>query len=85
MHFARCTSEETDGLRIQVVTSLDVDSFGKWEESKFAPEEKFLEKIKAIKGVSQVCSGMLAFSLLFICVGAHHVSHEHVRVSYTSR
>ena len=43
-----------------MVTALDVDSFGKWEESKFAPEEKFLAKIKAIKGVSQVCSVMLA-------------------------
>ena len=41
-------------LDFKVVTSLDVDSFGKWEEAKFAPEEKFLEKLKAIDGVSQI-------------------------------
>ena len=42
-------------LDFKVVTALDADAFGAWEESKFAPEEKFLEKIKAIEGVTQVC------------------------------
>ena len=41
-------------LDFKVVTALDAESFGAWEESKFAPEEKFLEKIKAIDGVTQV-------------------------------
>ena len=41
-------------LDFKVVTALDADSFGAWEESKFAPEEKFLAKIKAIDGVTQV-------------------------------
>ena len=39
---------------IQVVTALDAASFGEWEGAKFAPEEKFLEKIKGIAGISQV-------------------------------
>lgn len=42
-------------LDFKVVTALDAGAFGAWEESKFAPEEKFLEKIKAIEGVTQVC------------------------------
>ena len=37
-----------------MVTALDVASFGEWEKAKFAPEDKFLAKIKDIKGVSQV-------------------------------
>ena len=41
-------------LDFKVVTALDAESFGAWEESKFAPEEKFLEKLKAIDGVSQI-------------------------------
>ncbi len=41
-------------LDFKVVTALDIDSFGAWEASKFAPEEKFLAKIKAIPGVTQV-------------------------------
>lgn len=47
-------------LDFKVVTALDVDSFGKWEEAKFAPEEAFLEKIKKIEGISQVF--LLCFS-----------------------
>ena len=41
-------------LDFKVVTALDVESFGAWEGEKFAPEEKFLEKVKGIKGVTQV-------------------------------
>ena len=38
---------------LQVVTALDAGAYGEWEGAKFAPEEKFLEKIKAISGISQ--------------------------------
>ena len=41
-------------LDFKVVTALDAGAFGDWEASKFAPEEKFLDKIKAIDGVTQV-------------------------------
>eukprot|EP00283_Hemiselmis_rufescens_P002660 CAMPEP_0173431512 /NCGR_PEP_ID=MMETSP1357-20121228/9632_1 /TAXON_ID=77926 /ORGANISM="Hemiselmis rufescens, Strain PCC563" /LENGTH=165 /DNA_ID=CAMNT_0014396001 /DNA_START=44 /DNA_END=541 /DNA_ORIENTATION=+ len=41
-------------LDFKIVTSLPAEDFGKWEEAKFAPEEKFIEKLKGIKGVSQV-------------------------------
>jgi hypothetical protein len=36
------------------VISLDVGKFGAWEENKFAPEEDFLSKLKAIDGISVV-------------------------------
>ena len=36
------------------MTTVPLDDFGPWEESGFAPEAEFLEKIKAIDGVSQV-------------------------------
>ena len=41
-------------LDFKVVTSLDADSFGKWEEAGFAPESAFLEKLNAIDGISVV-------------------------------
>ena len=41
-------------LDFKVITSLTAEKFGAWEESKFAPEESFLEKIKAIDGISSV-------------------------------
>lgn len=41
-------------LDFKVVTSLDADSFGKWEEAGFAPEEKFLAKLKDIEGINSV-------------------------------
>ena len=41
-------------LDFKVVIALDGDKFGEWEESSFAPEEGFLEKIKQIDGVSTV-------------------------------
>ena len=50
-------------LDFKVVTALDADAFGAWEEGKFAPEEKFLEKIKAIDGVTQVCQCQVDESL----------------------
>ena len=33
---------------------VPLDDFGPWEEKGFAPEGEFLEKLKAIEGVSQV-------------------------------
>lgn len=41
-------------LDFKVATSLTADKFGAWEEAKFAPEEQFLEKLKAIDGISVV-------------------------------
>lgn len=41
-------------LDFKVVTKLDAESFGKWEEAKFAPEESVLEKLKAVDGVTVV-------------------------------
>lgn len=40
----------------QIASYLKVplDDFGPWEESGHAPEAEFLEKLKAIDGVSQV-------------------------------
>mmetsp|Transcript_50385 Transcript_50385/g.75306 ORF Transcript_50385/g.75306 Transcript_50385/m.75306 type:complete len:146 (-) Transcript_50385:70-507(-) len=41
-------------LDFKVITSLEGDKFGAWEEAKFAPEEAFLEKLKAIDGITTV-------------------------------
>eukprot|EP00959_Pyramimonas_sp_CCMP1952_P188118 3933675-Pyramimonas_sp.AAC.2 len=38
----------------KVIVQLDAESFGKWEGASFAPEAQFLEKIKAIGGVTTV-------------------------------
>jgi len=31
---------------IQVITALNADDFGAWEEKDFAPESDFLEKVR---------------------------------------
>jgi len=41
-------------MDFKVVTSLPAEKFGAWEAAKFAPEESFLAKLKAIDGISQV-------------------------------
>lgn len=41
-------------LDFKLMTTVPLDDFGPWEEKGFAPEAEFLEKIKAIDGVSQV-------------------------------
>lgn len=41
-------------LDFKVVTALSADAYGAWEAAKFAPEETFLSKVKAIPGVSTV-------------------------------
>lgn len=38
----------------KVITSLSADKFKAWQDSKFAPEEAFLEKLKSIDGISTV-------------------------------
>jgi len=41
-------------LDFKVVVALEGEKFGDWQESSFAPEESFLEKMKNIDGVSVV-------------------------------
>mmetsp|Transcript_28441 Transcript_28441/g.42552 ORF Transcript_28441/g.42552 Transcript_28441/m.42552 type:complete len:113 (+) Transcript_28441:114-452(+) len=41
-------------LDFKIVTSLQADKFGEWEKASFAPEAEFLEKIKAIDGITEV-------------------------------
>jgi len=41
-------------MGFKVITSLPADKFGEWEKEKFAPEDSFLEKLKAIDGISSV-------------------------------
>lgn len=41
-------------LDFKVVTSLTADTFSDWEGKGFAPESKFLEKLKSIDGISQI-------------------------------
>ena len=39
---------------IRTHNKVPLDDFGPWEEKGYAPEAEFLEKLKAIDGVSQV-------------------------------
>ena len=41
-------------LDFKVIVALEAAEFGNWEGKKFAPEENFLNAVKAIDGVSQV-------------------------------
>eukprot|EP00913_Durusdinium_trenchii_P028969 g27163.t1 len=41
-------------LDFKVVTKLTAAGFGEWEKAKFAPEAKFLAKLKGIKGIQAV-------------------------------
>jgi len=41
-------------LDFKLMMTVPLEDFGAWEESGFPPEKHFLEKIKAIDGVSQV-------------------------------
>ena len=41
-------------LDFKVVTSMALDGFNKWEANDFAPESSFLEKVKAIDGITFV-------------------------------
>ena len=41
-------------LDFKVITQLDGDKFGAWDEAKFAPEEKFLDMLNKIDGLSTI-------------------------------
>ena len=41
-------------LDFKVITALNADDFGAWEEKDFAPEADFLAKLKDIDGISQI-------------------------------
>mmetsp|Transcript_13377 Transcript_13377/g.20075 ORF Transcript_13377/g.20075 Transcript_13377/m.20075 type:complete len:144 (+) Transcript_13377:43-474(+) len=41
-------------LDFKLMMTVPLDDFGPWEEKGFAPESAFLEKIKAIDGITQV-------------------------------
>jgi hypothetical protein len=41
-------------LDFKLMMTVPLDDFGPWEEKGYEPESEFLEKIKAIEGVSQV-------------------------------
>ncbi|KAL3768956.1 hypothetical protein ACHAWO_004066 [Cyclotella atomus] len=41
-------------LDFKLMTTVPLDDFGPWEAKGYAPEAEFLEKLKAIDGVSQV-------------------------------
>lgn len=38
----------------KIIIALPADKFGAWVESKFAPEETFLAKLKEIDGLSSI-------------------------------
>ena len=48
----------------QVVTSVPADDFGVWMDEDFSPEDKFLEELKKIEGISQVETQMYTFQTL---------------------
>ncbi len=37
-----------------MIVALSADTFGAWETSAFAPEAEFLDKVKAIPGITNV-------------------------------
>lgn len=41
-------------LDFKLMMTVPLEDFGPWEQKGFEPESEFLEKIKAIEGVSQV-------------------------------
>jgi predicted TPR repeat methyltransferase len=48
----------------KVVTSVPADDFGVWMDEDFSPEDKFLEELKKIEGISQVETQMYTFQTL---------------------
>mmetsp|Transcript_37141 Transcript_37141/g.115380 ORF Transcript_37141/g.115380 Transcript_37141/m.115380 type:complete len:164 (-) Transcript_37141:155-646(-) len=44
----------TDCHDFKVITKLPMEKFSEWEKKNFSPEEKFLEGLRAIDGVSAV-------------------------------
>merc|ERR1712087_134745 len=41
-------------LDFKVITCLNLEAFGIWEGKAFAPETEFLDKLRAIEGISNV-------------------------------
>ena len=41
-------------LDFKVIVALDAAEFGNWEGKKFAPEENFINAVKAIEGITQI-------------------------------
>ena len=41
-------------MDFKVIVALDAAEFGNWEGKKFAPEENFINAVKAIEGVTQI-------------------------------
>ena len=41
-------------LDFKLMTTVPLSDFGPWAEKEFAPETEFLEKLKAIEGVSMI-------------------------------
>ena len=41
-------------MDFKVIVALSEEKYGDWEANKFAPEEDFLAKLKAIDGITQV-------------------------------
>jgi hypothetical protein len=51
-------------LDFKLSTNVPLETFGPWEEAGHAPEAEFLEKLKKIKGVSQVETQTMTFASL---------------------
>jgi hypothetical protein len=51
-------------LDFKLSTNVPLDTFGPWEEAGHPPEAEFLEKLKKIKGVSQVETQTMTFASL---------------------
>ena len=41
-------------LDFKVIVALEAAEFGNWEGNKFAPEENFINAVKAIEGITQI-------------------------------
>jgi hypothetical protein len=54
-------------LDFKVVTTLQGDKFGDWEEKGFAPEAEFLKKLEGIDGVSLIETQTYTVSYLNLC------------------
>ena len=51
-------------LQFKVVVNQPAGDHGTWGGSKFAPEEEFVEKLKAIEGVTRVETQEYTFETL---------------------
>lgn len=66
-----------DSLDFKVITSLDAEKFGDWEEAEFKPEADFLAKVKEIDGVTQVeTQTFTVSSIVHLCWGHHGIAER---------